>query len=74
VVVLLLKKRGIPIEQQAFRVLCILFLEVNLIGIAGGHGNNVGRYFYLAIPLIIFAGLKEIKKLMEVEGAIPFLK
>ena len=65
VVVLVLKKRGVSIDQQAFKVLCILFLEVNLISIAGGHGNNAGRYFYLAIPLVIFALIKEIKKLVE---------
>ena len=73
VVLILLKKRGIPIEQQAFRVLCILFLEVNLISIAGGHGNNVGRYFYLAIPLVIFATIKEVKKLVDVERNSPSL-
>jgi len=72
-ILFVMKRRGLLFDRQALSVLLFLFVEVNVISMAGGHGNNAGRYFYLTIPLVIFATVKELKHLLDVEAESPSL-
>lgn len=55
---------GLQIIKRYFFLILILFLQVNFISISGGHGNNVGRYFYLSVPIVILALMSELTPLL----------
>lgn len=70
-ILLVVKKKKLRFNKQTFTVLIIIFLQVNIGSLSGVYGNNAGRYFYLAIPLVIFAAVKEIKNIIDVEKLAP---
>jgi hypothetical protein len=43
----------------------VLFLQVILLSILMGHGNNAGRYFYLISPFLIFLLAVEVNSMSE---------
>jgi hypothetical protein len=45
----------------------MLFLQAIFLSIAGGHGNNAGRYYYLVVPIVIFFLVKELSPLFKGE-------
>lgn len=49
----------LAVDRFAFIKVMLLFLQVNVVSISGGHGNNVGRYFYLLVPMVIFYLIRE---------------
>lgn len=51
--------RRVAIERFSLLKLTLLFLQINIICMAGGHGNNMGRYFYIIVPFVIYQLGKE---------------
>lgn len=51
------------IDLRHLLLMVLLFVQVNVITIAGGHGNNTSRYFYLMSPLLIFYIISELEPL-----------
>jgi hypothetical protein len=47
------------IDKIALLKQTLLLLQIVIISIAAGHGNNVGRYFYIASPLLILDLVRE---------------
>ncbi len=61
--------KGQQWDRHHFFQVFLLFLLVNFLSIAGGHGTNNGRYFYMLVPLVILFAVQE---LVPVVGpAIP---
>lgn len=44
----------LKIHKEHLLKFTFLFLQVIWFSLAGGHGNNAGRYFYLLAPLVIY--------------------
>jgi hypothetical protein len=59
------KRQGLSIDSLSFFILVFLFVQVNLVVIAGGHGNNVGRYFYLISPYLILVICREFMEVKQ---------
>jgi hypothetical protein len=59
-VVLYKKSRGLSIHRHNLVKITLLFLQVLLLSISGGHGTNAGRYFYIIVPVVIFFLVKEV--------------
>ncbi len=59
-----------PVNNQHFWIVVALFVQINLISILAVLGNNTGRYFYIATPVIIhylmveLNGMKQFTKLV----------
>jgi hypothetical protein len=59
----LIKKAHIH-RYYCFQVI-LLFVMNLLLVLTGGHGNNAGRYFYLVVPFVIVALVREILPLID---------
>lgn len=59
--------RNSKVNGYEFLRIVLLLLQVHLLSISGGHGNNAGRYFYLLVPLIIIQLVNEAAPLMAGE-------
>lgn len=53
------KYKKLEIDKFYLLKLTLLFLQINFISFAAVFGNNTGRYFYILIPIVIFALVKE---------------
>lgn len=51
--------KKIPFDKISLLVVLALFLEIVVLSILIGLGNNTGRYFYMTAPIIIFLIAKE---------------
>jgi hypothetical protein len=51
-------------KWEFFKIL-FLFLQINVISVAAVFGNNMGRYFYILIPLIIYQIIVEAIPLVD---------
>jgi len=59
-VVLLKLRKKILIDKLDLLKIVLLFVQANFLAISGGHGNNVGRYFYLVVPYVIYCLVMEV--------------
>jgi hypothetical protein len=62
------KLKVLSIDGHQLLHVSLQFVMVNIGSIAGGHGNNNGRYFYLVVPLLIVYCLKEIGPILSPES------
>jgi hypothetical protein len=61
IAVLIYKKmKGLSIDKFAFIKILLLFLQISIISFAAVFGNNMGRYFYMLIPIVIFYLMSEL--------------
>lgn len=55
--------KGLETDKYNLLIVFLIFLQLTIICLAAGHGNNMGRYFYLIVPYVIFQLIKEVKAL-----------
>jgi hypothetical protein len=51
--------KKIPFDKVYFSVTMLLFLEIVVLSVIIGLGNNTGRYFYMTAPILVFLLAKE---------------
>jgi hypothetical protein len=50
---------GIAFNKRFLTIVLVLFVQVVLMSIAAGFGNNTGRIFYFTSPIILIFVLLE---------------
>lgn len=61
VAVIVYKKiKGLKFDTFAFMKMVLLFVQIAIISFAAVFGNNMGRYFYMLIPIVIFYLMEEL--------------
>jgi hypothetical protein len=69
VLILIYKRlKRIDTDNHAFLVFASLLVQINLISIAAVFGNNVGRYFYILVPFVLFQSASELAPMMSING------
>lgn len=58
------KRRGLSFSIPHLTCVCALFIQVLLMSIMAGFGNNTGRIFYFSAPILIVYLLLEAKPLL----------
>jgi hypothetical protein len=59
------KVKGLGFSRNHFIITVALFVQINIISVVAVLGNNTGRYFYIATPLIIYYLIRELSGLPE---------
>ncbi len=62
--------RSLSIHRFELLKMVLLFLQVNLLSYAWALGTNVGRYFYIIVPVVIVSLVKEINGMGNFTGLL----
>jgi hypothetical protein len=58
----------LSIDRHALLKMLLLLLQIYVICVAAGHGNNMGRYFYILVPFVIYYLITEVAIFLKPEN------